>query len=206
MAIRVEHAERIYSTYSGFYDLLFDRLLQPGRERAVEALDVQPGDRILEIGVGTGLSLPLYPRECHITGIDVSPGMIEQAGRRARDMRMRNVSLLKMEAEHMSFPDASFDSVLASYVMSTVADPVRVLHEVHRVCRVGGRIIILNHLRSRNRVIAAFERYLTPVSRRIGFVMDFELDPILNGHLSKEGIEKVNFPPFWSLVSLRKTS
>jgi phosphatidylethanolamine/phosphatidyl-N-methylethanolamine N-methyltransferase len=206
MAIRVEHAERIYSTYSGFYDLLFDRLLQPGRERAVEALDVQPGDRILEIGVGTGLSLPLYPRGCHITGIDVSAGMIEQAERRARDMRMRNVSLLKMVAEHMSFPDASFDAVLASYVMSTVSDPVRVVQEMHRVCRMGGRIIILNHLRSRYRVIAAFERFLTPLSRKIGFVMDLELSTISNGHLSMEGIEKVNFPPFWSLVSLRKTS
>jgi phosphatidylethanolamine/phosphatidyl-N-methylethanolamine N-methyltransferase len=205
MTIRAERAERIYTTYSGVYDLLFDTILHPGRERAVEALKVRPGDRVLEVGVGTGLSLLFYPSHCEVTGIDISAAMLEKAEKRARELGMRNLVLLRMEAEHLTLADASFDRVLASYVISTVADPRRVVQELWRVCRPGGTVVILNHFRSPNRILASAERALTPLTRRLGFVLDLGLEGIVgNGHFTLDGIEKVNLPPLWSVVRLTR--
>lgn len=201
----VEKAERIYDSYSGIYDLLFKGVMQPGREQAVSSLKAGPGHRILEVGVGTGLSLPYYPKGSELTGIDISAAMLKHAERRARDLGMRGARFLRMEAENMDLPDASFHRVLASYVLSTVSDPAAVLGELWRVCRPDGRIVILNHLRSQNRLVAAGERLLTPVTRRIGFVLDLSLEDLLAGDLFEvERVEKVNVPPLWSLVLLRR--
>src|SRR6185312_14210121 len=111
-------------------------VLQPGRKGVLAALNLKPGDRVLEVGVGTGLSLPLYPRDVKITGIDVSREMLEKARRRVARRRLANIeALLEMDAERMSFADASFDKVVAMYVVPVVENPVRLLEELHRVCR-----------------------------------------------------------------------
>lgn len=200
-----EKVERIYTSYSSIYDLLFNTILQPGRERAVLALGVAPGDRVLEVGVGTGLSLPYYPAHCEIVGIDISSAMLEKAEARSRELGLRGTSFQRMEAEKMTFPDASFDRVVASYVMSAVPDPLRVAKELWRVCKPGGTIILLNHFRSRNPVIAMGEKALTPLSRKFGFVLDLGLDNLVDdGRFDLKGIEKVNIPPFWSLVRLAR--
>lgn len=201
----VEKTERIYNSYSGIYDLVFNGVLQPGRELAVEALGVQPGDRVLEVGVGTGLSLPFYPPHCEIVGIDISPPMLRKACGRARDLGLRGARFLRMEAERMELEDESFDRVLASYVMSTVTDPAQVMLELWRVCRRNGTLVLLNHFGSRRRILAMAERALTPVSRRLGFVLDLSLEKLVgNGHFTLEGIERVNVPPLWSMVRLRR--
>lgn len=205
MAMSAEKVERIYDSYSGVYDLLFNGIMQPGRERAVLALSIQPGDRVLEVGVGTGLSLPYYPLHCEIVGIDISDPMLRKASERCRELGIRGAEFLRMEAERMTLPDESFDRVLASYVMSAVADPHRVTAELWRVCRPGGTIVLLNHFRSRHRLVAAGERALTPLSKRFGFVLDLALERLIaNGFFTVEGIEKVNMPPLWSLVRLRR--
>lgn len=205
MAQSAEKLERIYDSYSGIYDLLFNNIFQPGRERAVHALGIRPGDRVLEVGVGTGLSLPYYPVHCEIVGIDISDPMLRKASERCRELGIRGAEFLRMEAERMTLPDESFDRVLASYVMTAVADPPKVAAELWRVCRPGGTIVFLNHFRSRHRFVALGERALTPLSRKLGFVLDLPLDRLVaNGHFTVEGIEKVNIPPLWSLVRLRR--
>lgn len=202
----VENAERIYDSYSGVYDLIFRNILQPGREMAVSALGIRPGDHVLEVGVGTGLSLPYYPLQCRLTGIDISAGMLRRAQERAREHGLTGARFLRMEAERMDLPDASFDGVLATYVLSTVSDPMRVISELRRVCRPGGRVVVLNHFGSRNRFLALGEKALTPISRKLGFVLNLSLDDLLAGDgFTLERVERVNIPPFWSLVVLRRS-
>ena len=197
----MERVERIYSSYSGIYDFVFDAILQPGRRRAITALDIKPGDEILEVGVGTGLSLPLYPEACHLVGIDISDGMLARASRRAARMHRNNVELRRMSAHRIRYPEASFDRVLLSYVISAVEDPGQVIREVHRVCKPGGRVIFLNHFASRSRLLAACERRLTPITRRLGFRLDLPIETLTSSGLFRiESHERVNALGLWSLV------
>jgi len=197
----IERAEQIYSSYSGVYDLLFDTILQPGRRRAISAMAIQPGDQILEVGVGTGLSLPLYPDHCHLTGIDISLPMLRKAADKVARLGLTNVSLRRMPAELLAWPAATFDKVLLSYVISCVERPEQVIREVHRVCRPGGRVLFLNHFLSRNRLMAWGERKLTPLSKNLGFVLDMPISLITGSGLFRvEKIERVNLLGLWSLV------
>ena len=118
-------------------------------------MGIQPGDRVLEVGVGTGINAALYPRDCSVTGIDLSSSMLEKARERVARKGVRNVRLLQMDAADLKFADDSFDIVYAPYLISVVPDPVAVAREMRRVCRPGGRIIFLNHFRSPNRAAGA---------------------------------------------------
>jgi phosphatidylethanolamine/phosphatidyl-N-methylethanolamine N-methyltransferase len=197
----MERVDRIYSSYSGIYDLVFDAILQPGRRCAVAAMAIKPGDEILEVGVGTGLSLPLYPEGCRVVGIDISSGMLARAERRLARLGRHDVTLRAMSAHHIRYPEATFDCVLLSYVISTVEDPDRVVREVHRVCRPRGKVIFLNHFASRRRLVAAGERRLTPLTRRLGFRLDLPIETITRSGLFRvERHERVNALGLWSLV------
>src|SRR5690349_22440645 len=122
--MQIEAVKAAYRRYAGFYDALFGPVLQPGRRAVIDALGCRPGDRVLEVGVGTGLSLPMYPPYVRVTGIDVSREMLDKARIRARRRELANVeALLEMDGEAMDFPDASFDKVVAMYVVSVVRDP-----------------------------------------------------------------------------------
>ncbi len=200
---QVARVKAVYRRYARVYDALFGPVLQPGRRAVLEALDLKSGDRVLEVGVGTGLSLPLYPRDVHITGIDVSREMLEKARARVARRRLENIdALLEMDAEAMAFPDASFDKVVAMYVVSVVARPQRLLEELHRVCRRHGEIFIVNHFRSDNRVLGTLEKAIGGFSPHLGFHMDFELRDMLpqaaNGDVT---MSRVNL--FWKVVRLR---
>ena len=184
------------------YDAVFGPVLQPGRKAVVQALGLRPGERVLEVGVGTGLSLPLYPREVSITGVDVSREMLEKARRRVARQDLSNVeALLEMDAERMSFADASFDKVVAMYVVPVVENPARLLDELHRVCRPHGEIFLVNHVRSDNRLIAAFEKALAPLSDKIGFRPDFELRDMLSDLNQITEVSRINF--FWKVMRLK---
>lgn len=198
----IERAERIYSSYSGIYDLLFDAILKPGRKRAVETMGIETGDRVLEVGVGTGLSLAYYPARCHVTGIDISSPMLRKAAEKVEELGLGNVELVRMSANRLRWPDASFDKVLLSYVISAVERPEQVVLEVQRVCRPGGRVLFLNHFHSRRRVPAWAERRLTPMTRRLGFVLDLPMSVVTGGgRLRVERVERVNVLGLWSLVT-----
>lgn len=196
--------ERVYDKIARVYDLAFGPVLQPGRRRAMALMAPGPGTRVLEVGVGTGLNLTLYPRDCHVTGIDCSAQMLDRAGERAAREGLRP-RLFLMDATDLRFPDASFDVVYAPYVISVVPDPVGVLREMHRVCRPGGRLIILNHFRSANRMVAAVEKWLSPRTVHIGFKADVDREAVLAAaELVPSSIEAVNVPRIWSLITVNR--
>ena len=204
-AVENDFVENVYEKLANVYDLTFGPALHPGRLVALEGMGLKPGDRILEVGIGTGINAPLYPRNCHITGIDFSASMLERARQRVERKGLRNVSLMEMDAANLSFPENSFDVVYAPYVISVVPDPVAVVREMSRVCRPGGQIIILNHFRSTNPVVAMLERMISPLTVHIGFTADLDLHGVLaQAQLTPRSIEKVSFPPIWSLVTCVK--
>lgn len=200
--MHVDTAREAYRRYAGFYDALFGPILQPGRRAVIEALGCRPGERVLEVGVGTGLSLPMYPAWVRITGIDVSRDMLARARERVARRGLANVeALLDMDAEQMSFADASFDRVVAMYVVSVVQDPGRVMAELRRVCRPGGEILVVNHVRSKNPLLGAVEKGLAPLSEKLGWHPDFELAQITAAGGTLLEISTVGL--LWKVLRLR---
>jgi phosphatidylethanolamine/phosphatidyl-N-methylethanolamine N-methyltransferase len=197
--------ERVYSVLARVYDDFFDWALEPGRRRAVARLPVRPGDEILEIGVGTGLSLPLYPRHCRVTGIDISEPMLEQARARLRELDRDDVSLRRMDARRLHFADASFDHVIAPYVISVVPEPEKVMLEIARVCRPGGTVTVVNHFGSCLSIVRRFEGWLSHLTGWVGFRLDVPVEVVTTAPgLELVHEERVNLFGLWKLVELRR--
>jgi phosphatidylethanolamine/phosphatidyl-N-methylethanolamine N-methyltransferase len=193
--------ERAYSAFSGFYDLVFGRLFHQSRADAIQLLNIRGGETVLEVGVGTGLSLPLYPRNCKIIGIDFCEPMLEKGRHRLQRFQLSHIELLKMDAMKMSFPDNSFDSVFAAYVISAVPDPHQVISEMIRVCKVGGKIVLLNHFQNGNRLISTCEKVISPFTKKIGFRADLDLAALLRGKpLTVEKKRNVKPLNYWKVV------
>ena len=194
-------AERLYDRIASVYNALFGRILHPGRVEAVRELMLQPGDEVLEVGIGTGLTATLYPPECRIVGIDLSEPMLREAARHVESRGRTNVRLWRMDATTLAFPDESFDVVYAAYVISVVPDPVAALKEMCRVCRVGGQIVLLNHFLSTNPILSVLERWISPLTAHAGFRSDLDLSVLLaQAGLVPISVKKVNTPRIWSLV------
>jgi len=195
----------VYEKLASVYDFIFGPTLHPGRVHAIQQMGIRPADRVLEVGVGTGINAGLYPKECSVTGIDLSSSMLEKARDRIARKDIRNVRLLEMDAADLRFADETFDIVYAPYLISVVPDPVAVAREMRRVCRRGGRIVILNHFMSANPAGAAVERMISPFTVHIGFKADLDLPAFLaQAQLKPISIEKVNVPRIWSLVTCIK--
>ena len=204
-AVENDFVEGVYDKLAKVYDLTFGPTLHPGRLQAIQRMDIQPGERVLEVGVGTGINLSLYPKNCTVTGIDFSGSMLEKARERTARKGIRNVRLLQMDAGDLKFAEGSFDIVYAPYLISVVPDPIKVAQEMHRVCRPGGRIIFLNHFLSPNLVLSRLERWISPYTIHIGFKADLDLPAFLaQANLHPVSIEKVNVPRLWSLVTCVK--
>jgi phosphatidylethanolamine/phosphatidyl-N-methylethanolamine N-methyltransferase len=204
-AVENDFVAGVYEKLASVYDLAFGPTLQPGRVQAVKRMDIQPGERVLEVGVGTGINLDLYPRACSMTGIDFSESMLEKARERAAWSGLAHLRLLQMDAADLKFADDSFDIVYAPYLISVVPDPVKVACEMRRVCRPGGRIIFLNHFLSPNPLVSRVERLISPFTIHIGFKADLDLAAFLQqSALEPVSIEKVNVPRIWSLVTCVK--
>ncbi len=205
IAVENDFVEEVYDKLAKVYDLFFGPALHPGRLKAIQRMNIQPEERVLEVGIGTGINLSLYPKNCSVTGIDYTPSMLEQARERAARMELQNVRLLQMDAADLKFANDSFDIVYAPYLISVVPDPVQVAKEMRRVCRPGGRIIFLNHFLSPNPILSRVERLISPFTIHVGFKADLDLPAFLaQADLQPQSIEKVNVPKIWSLVTTVK--
>jgi phosphatidylethanolamine/phosphatidyl-N-methylethanolamine N-methyltransferase len=204
-AVETDFVAGVYEKLASVYDYTFGPTLHAGRLQALQRMAIAGDDRILEVGVGTGINLTLYPRDCSVTGVDLSDSMLEKAFEKIAKNGLRNVRLMQMDASALNFADDSFDIVYAPYLISVVPDPVQVAREMRRVCRPGGRIVILNHFRSPNRILSWGERLISPFTVHVGFKSDLDLPAFLaQADLRPVSIEKVNFPRIWSLVTCVK--
>jgi len=201
-AMHLRDTIRTYGLLSGSYDVVFGPAFHPGRKQAVRVANDRPGQRILEVGVGTGLSLPYFRADSQVTGIDVSAEMLEKAKQRVARRKLAHVAALQiMDAEHMGFEDNSFDAVLALYVASVVPDPARFAAEMRRVCIPGGTIVLVNHFTSENWVLRWLEKRFAHLARHIGFHSDFPLDAFLrDSQLSVREIRPSNLFGYWRLL------
>ena len=201
VALEKRQVQRAYEFYAPVYDFVFDWIFAPGRTAAIKHLGLSPTDSVLEIGIGTGLNLPLYPPSVKLTGIDLSSEMLDKAVERVQTLTMPDVTLKVMDATAMDFGDNEFDKAVATYTISAVPDPVAVLREVRRVVKPGGIIVLLNHFRSERRVIQTAEDLLAPVCTRLGWKSNLAMMPLLRQvGLTPELVAKVNMFNGWRLV------
>jgi len=200
-ALEKRQVERAYELYAPVYDFIFDWIFAPGRVAAVKHLDLQRGDSVLEVGIGTGLNLPLYPPACRLTGIDLSAEMLDKAVERVQTLTMPNVTLKVMDATSLDFDAGEFDKAVATYTISAVPDPVAVLREMRRVVKPGGVIVLLNHFRSERRVMGWLEDLVAPLCTRLGWKSNLPLRPLLaEVGLEPEFVAKTNMFNGWRLV------
>ncbi len=193
---------RTYRRCAGFYDAMFGELLQPGRLAAVNAANAAPGERVLEVGVGTGLSLAAYRSDSRVVGIDACAEMLDRARRRVGRRSLAHVeALLEMDAQAIDFADGSFDAVVALYTMTVVPDPARVAGEMRRVCRPGGRIAIVNHFTPDHPVLRDMESACAPLLSRVGFRSDLDLRQLVEAmRLEPVEVRSTDVLGFWKLA------
>lgn len=172
------HVEAAYARWAPIYDAVFTAVMKPGRVAAAAAVEAltRPGEtlKLLDVGVGTGLELPMFPRAARVTGVDLSEPMLAIARKRVAELGLDNVeALIAMDAMALTFEDDSFDAVVAPYVITVVPDPRRTLDEIARVTRPGGEIILVNHVRQESGPIGWIERWMGAHSHRLGWRPDF---------------------------------
>jgi phosphatidylethanolamine/phosphatidyl-N-methylethanolamine N-methyltransferase len=191
----------IYGKYSSFYDYIFSRFFFPRIRHGNSKSSIKDGDRIIEVGVGTGISLPLYPRGCNVVGIDVTREMLDKAQEKKEKHKLDHVDLFEMDAENMTFADNTFDHSLAAFVVTVVPNPERMVSEMKRVTKKGGNIVILNHFCSKNGFISGLEKFFSPLCEKWGWRSDISLD-LLSNHCNlqiNEIIKKRKLDP-WSII------
>lgn len=168
-----------YRRWAPVYDKTFGKVSTVGRKHVVDVIN-QRGGRVLEVGVGTGLSLCDYKRELEVVGIDLSPDMLEKARERVANDGLTHVTgLHEMDASELTFPDASFDTVVAMYVMTVVPDPEKVMRELARVTKPGGEVILVNHFSQEEGVRGWVERRMAPFAEIIGWRPVFDVSRVL---------------------------
>jgi phosphatidylethanolamine/phosphatidyl-N-methylethanolamine N-methyltransferase len=172
--------QKIYSRYSGFYDIIFSQFFCPRIRLGLEKIGIKSGDRIIEVGVGTGLSLPLYPESCKAVAIDITRRMLEKAKAKKEKFGFDHVDLFEMDGENMCFEDNSFDHAVLPFVVSVVPNLERLMAEVKRVTKNGGKIIIVNHLWSKYSFFSKMEEKLSPFFMKLGFKTGLSVDVFSN--------------------------
>lgn len=199
--METDAVKRIYNGYSAVYDALFKRFFYPRIRHAIGRMNITPGSIVLDVGVGTGLSLDVFPRDCKVVGIDLSSEMLKQAKQKVADLGLKNVELFEMNAMQLAFPDDAFDNVFISHVVSVVPDPYKVISEAKRVCKKGGNIVIVNHFKSRNKMVAGFQKVFNPVSKMIGWRSDLCMDEFVKrASLRVEKVFTLKKVDFWHFI------
>jgi phosphatidylethanolamine/phosphatidyl-N-methylethanolamine N-methyltransferase len=202
--------EKAYDRWAPVYDLVFGPVFERGRRAAIAAAE-QVGGRILEVGVGTGISLPDYSRDNRIFGVDISDAMLDKARERVAEFRLHHVEGLEvMDAEHLAFPDASFDVVMAQYVVTAVPNPEAALDEFARVLKPGGEIVILSRVGAEAGLRRTVEHWISPATRKLGFRTEFQWERYVRwveGARDIRLVERRAIPPLghFSLIRFGKT-
>ncbi|MBU3079209.1 class I SAM-dependent methyltransferase [Sphingomonas quercus] len=195
VAMRTDRVATAYDRWAPAYDLFFGRVFRQGRSDAIMAAE-RIGGEVLEVGVGTGLSLPQYSSAVRLTGVDISDGMLAKAQERVRAHGLSNVAALRvMDAEALEFDDNSFDVVVAQYVVTAVPDPERALDEFARVVRPGGEIVITTRVGADTGVRRHVERVLMPLTSRLGFRTEFRWRRYLDWLATQQSIRLVERRP-----------
>jgi phosphatidylethanolamine/phosphatidyl-N-methylethanolamine N-methyltransferase len=206
-----QSVEQAYDRWAPIYDLVFGGVFEKGRQAAISATN-KMGGRVLEVGVGTGISLPLYAPNVRVFGTDISEAMLAKAKRRVAEQRLKNIEgLAVMDAEKLEFADGSFDVVMAQYVVTAVPNPEAALDEFARVLRPGGELIILTRVSADEGLRRIIEQALQPVVRRLGFrTAEFAWSRYMKWLAASSDMELAErrlIPPLghFSLVRFRKT-
>jgi phosphatidylethanolamine/phosphatidyl-N-methylethanolamine N-methyltransferase len=200
----IASVRKVYDGYSKFYDLVFGSIFQPGRELSTDLVNRHAAQQasVLEVGVGTGLSLPMYRSDLRISGIDISAKMLKKAHECvAKNALGDRVSLQVMDAAHLEYPDNSFDYVVAMYVVSVVPDPIAFFSEIKRVCKPNAKVIFLNHFASEKPALQFIEKKLAGMEKIVGFKTNFSIDAILtNPQFQLIQTYPTNLLGYWKLV------
>lgn len=194
-----------YKRWAPIYDQTFGRIAHRGRRKAIEHINGRTG-RVLEVGVGTGMALPLYASHLEVVGVDYSHEMLDRARRKTRDENLSHVTELRqMDARELDYPDASFDTVVAMYLVSVVPEPERVVSEMVRVCKPGGEILIVNHFARQAGAMAAIEKAFGPFAKWLGWHSDFQISRVL-GAEAAELQQRIPLPPagLFTLLKLKR--
>jgi phosphatidylethanolamine/phosphatidyl-N-methylethanolamine N-methyltransferase len=197
---------KAYARWAPIYDLVFGAVFDRGRKASIAAAE-RIGGRILEVGVGTGLSLPDYSWSNRLVGVDLSAPMLRRAKRRVAEHRLTNVDgLAVMDAQHLGFRDGVFDVVVAQYVITAVPDPEATLDEFVRVIKPGGEIILVNHLGAEQGLRASLEGWFAPLARRLGWRPEFRWERLAQWaerHGGVHVIERRAMPPLGHFSLIR---
>lgn len=199
--MKIEAVQASYTRWAPVYDNTFGAVTNVGRRRTVDYINTRPGN-VLEVGVGTGLSLSSYKPGMQVTGIDFSKEMLQKAVAKVDEMKLRHVKELRqMDARSLDFPDNHFDTVTAMHVLSVVPEPERVIAEMARVCKPGGEVVISNHFARKKGALAMLERFFAPLENLLGWHSDFEIEKVLQEKALTLQTQKA-WPPFGMMTFL----
>lgn len=197
--------ETSYARWAPIYDRTFGAITDVARRSAVAHINRRSG-RVLEVGVGTGLSLRHYKPELTVIGVDFSRDMLRKAKEKVDRLGLNNVAdLRQMDARTLEFPDDHFDTIAAMHVLSVVPEPERVVSEIARVCKPGGEVVIVNHFKRPTGALALLERAFAPFANTLGWHPDFEETTVLQERSLSQS-ERRALPPLgiMTFLALRK--
>ena len=192
-----------YKRVSGFYDYTFGQIFRPGQKKLVSMMECTSTDKVLEIGIGTGTSYKYYPMETEVTGIDISPDMLEKARKNIRKHKLQNKNVSMMNGEQLTLEDNSFDKVVGMYVVSVTQNPNLLIKEMKRVCKPNGDIYLVNHFsfETDSKFMKILEKGLMPVSKYLGWRPYFPFSEFnAYAKLNVQSISKVNIFDYWGII------
>ena len=201
------HESKLYAEFAPLYDKVFGKIFYNRLEYVIENLGIPPCAKVLEVGAGTGTSFPAYPEHCEITGVDLAPDMLARARQKIEENHWSHLTVMEMNALDLEFPDNTFDYVMAFHVVTVVPDPVRMIAEAKRVCKPGGRIVIVNHFTSEVPLLGSLTQALDPITRWLGWRTDLRLKPFLQTTgLQVERSYKLSKASLYDVLICRKES
>ena len=199
------HESKLYAEFAPLYDKVFGKIFYSRLERVIEDLEIPSSSKVLEVGAGTGTSFPAYPWHCDVTGIDLAPDMLERARQKIQENGWTHIRVREMNALDLEFPDNTFDYVMAFHVVTVVPDPIRMVQEAKRVCKPGGKIVIVNHFTSEVPLLGSFTEALDPITRWLGWRTDLKLKPFIKTtNLKVERVYKLSKTSLHTVLLGRK--